>query len=506
MSPSKILSVLASVVLVAAAATAQAGLVAQYEFDEGSGLTAADAIGSADVTIQNNAAPGWTAGKIGPGALSFDGSDWAEAVGSPLNGTDTFSVTWWMKTTQGDKDAGIISSDDGGGARLMIWRNGGAVYANGGVAGLETTNFLNDDQWHQYTLSKENGVAWRVYRDGVEVDSSASNVGFVQGNGPLRFARHANAAEGARWPGTLDDVGLWDEVVAPERIALIHGLGRYSGVDQADTGIDNVLAAFAAGPGSSAVAGHHSWRYASAAELGNPAGVVGTTGGQNGVDTFLVLDTSGNGVQFNNPALSATIGAGVSIPLEGIDTAGAPRTNVDLGYTAVLSPGKYAAVEFTFAYGQDGTVIPFLAELVGDHEYRVLALGDEVAVTGTGTMTVDFGGDAVFDIDDPTRIYAGITNPPGADNPVYLDNGTATLTDHDGSPTLITSVGQLVGNFSNPNLGRTYAFEISLRLVPEPSTLGLAVPALGGLLLWGTRRRRGGGRAMNKRTLRPRLS
>jgi len=151
-------------------------------------------------------------------------------------------------------------------------------------------------------------------------------------------------------------------------------------------------------------------------------------------------------------------------------------------------------------------VIPFLAELVGDHEYRVLALGDPVAVTGTGTMTVEFGGDAVFDVFDPTRIYGGITNPTDSSNPVRLDDGTATRTDHDGSPTLITSVGQLVGGFSNPNLGRTYAFAISLRLVPEPTTLGLAVPALGGLLLWGTRRRRGGGRAMNKRTLRPRLA
>jgi len=250
MSPSRVVSVLALVVLAIAAATAQAGLVAQYKLDEGSGLTADDAIGSADLTIQNNATPGWTSAKIGSGALSFDGTDWAEAVGNPLDGTSSFSVSWWMKTTQGDKDAAIISSD--GSQRLMIWRNSTAVYANGFVSGLETTNFLNDGQWHHYTLTKENGVAWDIYRDGVLVDSSTGNNTFVQGNAPLRLARHSNASEAARWPGALDDVGLWDEVVSAQQIALVHGLGEYAGVDQADSGIDAVLAAFTAGPGSTA--------------------------------------------------------------------------------------------------------------------------------------------------------------------------------------------------------------------------------------------------------------
>jgi len=183
-------TVLGILAILLAFSPAQAALVSQYQFDEGAGLTVGDSIGSANVTVMNNATPGWTAGRIGSGALAFDGSDWAEAVGNPLNNSTSFSVAWWMKTAQGDKDAGIISSDDNSSRRLMIWRNGAAVYATGHVTGLETSNYLNDSQWHHYTLTKENNVAWRIYRDGIEVDNSTTNTAFTQGNGNLRFARH----------------------------------------------------------------------------------------------------------------------------------------------------------------------------------------------------------------------------------------------------------------------------------------------------------------------------
>ena len=87
-------------------------------------------------------------------------------------------------------------------------------------------------------------------------------------------------------------------------------------------------------------------------------------------------------------------------------------------------------MEFSFAYGQDGKVIPFLARLVGDNQHEVLALGDEVAVTATGETTVAFGDDDVFLLDTVTRVYAGFLNPSGSNNPVRYKNGTTTLTDH----------------------------------------------------------------------------
>ncbi|MBL7114823.1 MAG: hypothetical protein ISS35_03585 [Kiritimatiellae bacterium] len=86
--------------------------------------------------------------------------------------------------------------------------------------------------------------------------------------------------------------------------ALIHALGRYSGVALDDSSIDDVLAAF--GTTSSATAGGDLWVYKTAAELG--AGTtLGTSGGTAGVDAYVVLDTSGNGMQIGASASEGTV-------------------------------------------------------------------------------------------------------------------------------------------------------------------------------------------------------
>ena len=49
----------------------QAGLVAHYTFDEGSGTTAVDSSWSNTGTLQNGTT--WTSGKVGNGTLQLDG-------------------------------------------------------------------------------------------------------------------------------------------------------------------------------------------------------------------------------------------------------------------------------------------------------------------------------------------------------------------------------------------------------------------------------------------------
>lgn len=182
----------------------------------------------------------------------------------------------------------------------------------------------------------------------------------------------------------------------------------------------------------------------------------------------------------------ARAGAGVGIPQELVDNANGPRTNIDRSFTMTLDAGKYQVTDFEFATGQAGSVTPFLATFDGTN-YQVIAIGDTQTV-GAGNVNnlVAFGGSGTFDLTGTTTVFAGITNPVGTNNPVFLDNNTTTLTDHDSTPTALAGLGQILlrSDISNQNLPRTYAFSIAVELipVPEPATLSLLVLGAAGLL------------------------
>ena len=177
-------------------------------------------------------------------------------------------------------------------------------------------------------------------------------------------------------------------------------------------------------------------------------------------------------------ATAQSIGAGTGIELEVVDTPdGGPRINVDESYAVTLDAGVYQASSFSFAAGQDGDAIPFLATLTGDNpnEYEIIALGSQVDITGSPvTTTVPFGGANTFSLPASTTVFAGFTNSPDSPhNPVYLDNNTPETTDHDNDiEAPITAVGQLIGSPSSPmshaDLGRTYAFAVDVQQVTTP--------------------------------------
>jgi hypothetical protein len=361
----------------------------------------------------------------------------------------------------------------------MIWNNFGSVVyaATGGVGGLSTTTLVTNGQWHHYALTKQDGGNWTLYRDGVQMNISTATSTYVQGEAPFTFARHGRTDAGHLWPGTLDDVALWDEVLSPQRVALVAGLGSFAGVSANSNAIDTMLTTFTAGQGSSTTIEGRTWRYAPAAELRVASPAVGASGSVRG-SNYILLDSTGNGVLSTAVAPSVAAGAGTSIPLDAVDTPNGPRTNVDRSFTVFLEPGQYRATDFSFAYGQSGAAVPFLAKLVGDNQYEVLAVGDATAVTGSGMPTVAFGGTSLFGLETPTTLFAGFVNPTGSNNPICLDDGTTTITAHAGG--MPVSLGAILSGFGgNGALGRTYAFSINVAVAPEPTSLGLAL--LGGL-------------------------
>ena len=193
-------------------------------------------------------------------------------------------------------------------------------------------------------------------------------------------------------------------------------------------------------------------------------------------------------VNIAHAGFMASVGPGTSIPHNSLDgTAG--RTNVDLSNPVLLQAGDYTATFFNYDAGLASDVQPFVASANGVHSYLVLAAGDVRNLAGASeNQTVAFGGSNTFTLGAATTVYAGITS--SGLNPIPFDSlspGTYT-TDHDQSGSQVF-VGQTLASFNAPDNPRRYAFSISV--VPEPSSIVLAVAGIAGLLLAAWRKRTG---------------
>ncbi|MCC6679978.1 MAG: hypothetical protein IT445_03655 [Phycisphaeraceae bacterium] len=160
--------------------------------------------------------------------------------------------------------------------------------------GSDSTN-----TWHHvaYVMDATAGTV-AGYLDGILMTATNSwGMTFTtDGDG---VATSAPLSIGNIFDGRIDDAGQWDGAVAAEKIALIHGLGRFGGVTLNSSSIDDVLNVFNTA-GGSANAGGYTWSYAT----GLASSTVGAVGGDTAtLDAFIVLDSSGNGVQITASAL-----------------------------------------------------------------------------------------------------------------------------------------------------------------------------------------------------------
>lgn len=185
-------------------------------------------------------------------------------------------------------------------------------------------------------------------------------------------------------------------------------------------------------------------------------------------------------------AQSVPVGAGTSINNDATDSAGG-RINVDQNVPRTLQPGTYVATLFNFDAGVAGDVTPFLAvrpNAANTNAYVAIAVGTPQAIAAPGqNLSLPFGGSATFTLAATTQVFAGIAS--STQNPIPLANGAAS-TDHEGGGQAATSYFVTLGGnvppdgaFSNPDLGRAYAFSIDVQLVPEPSLAAVTLIGAG---------------------------
>ncbi|MHC1764675.1 MAG: LamG-like jellyroll fold domain-containing protein [Verrucomicrobiia bacterium] len=219
-----------STVEAAAGSTIPAGLKAYWSFD-GHLLDSADgfdgvARGSPDVAFADGVA-GF--GK----ALKLTGTNYVEIPGSSNAlqfANSSLSIAGWFKVETFDKDwQALIAKGEGTNYRIARRGNAGSIAYAGGVGeGADDVPSVNDGAWHHFvavTDATKSEFGTALYVDGVRHGVMADAAVLAAGTANLFIGENPEALN-RQFKGEIDDIGLWNRVLAPEEIAILYKGGQ----------------------------------------------------------------------------------------------------------------------------------------------------------------------------------------------------------------------------------------------------------------------------------------
>lgn len=205
------------------------GLVLHYKFDEGTGTTVSDSSGSNSGSLQGGAT--WNTGKVGTGAVQFDG------VNDNLQGaTSGFvassgSVSFWVKSDrQNSVDQYILSHrSPSGDSRLylLIPANTSDLIINiGNTLSIDSGVDILVGEWHHVILTWANG-SYKLYFDSV----LAKNGGFTGMNSISscfnigKFGGPSCTTNANYLFGSIDDFRVYNRDITQQEAIDLYSLG-----------------------------------------------------------------------------------------------------------------------------------------------------------------------------------------------------------------------------------------------------------------------------------------
>ncbi|HUG85298.1 MAG TPA: LamG domain-containing protein, partial [Euzebya sp.] len=163
-------------------------------------------------------------------AVQFDGSNDYATVARQI--ADDFSIEFWFKSTQGigtdpgwTQGAGLVDANVSGTNNdfgVSLRADGRVVAGVGGGGGdtsvVSSSSGHNDGDWHHvvFTRTRSTG-AFILYVDGVDVGTATNNTAALTASPTLVFGRAA--AGGNFYAGSLDEIAIYDTVMAPATVA-----------------------------------------------------------------------------------------------------------------------------------------------------------------------------------------------------------------------------------------------------------------------------------------------
>jgi hypothetical protein len=218
----------ASTVTVQAPPLANAiGLVAAYDFNEGSGATVSDSSGYGNAGTISGAT--WAAGRSGS-ALYFDGtSNWVTVENSPSLSLNTgMTLEAWVNPEWLYRWPTIVHKEEPTSGGLS-W----ALYASDNNAPPAVYSATPQDPWRHVTgpsllplnqwshvAGTYDGAALRLYVNGVLVRSIAATGSMTPSTGPLRIGGNAPSIPfgGQFFKGRIDEVRIYDHALSQAEI------------------------------------------------------------------------------------------------------------------------------------------------------------------------------------------------------------------------------------------------------------------------------------------------
>ena len=198
--------------------------VSHWKFDEGSGTTAYDSVGTNDGTVYGAT---WTTGQV-DGALSFDGiDDYVRTANNVFTNAQLASgatLSAWFNT---DSTAhGYIADNEG---YLTLGVN--HIYApnpnklcgivDGGHHRFFSSSDVTDNLWHHAAIVWDGTDTAILYLDGLNVSSGHSGPPTPdRKTRPFTIGAHSTIA--AYFNGTIDDVMIFDIALSAQEIQQLY--------------------------------------------------------------------------------------------------------------------------------------------------------------------------------------------------------------------------------------------------------------------------------------------
>lgn len=238
--------VLLSVIAFCLSSAVYADMIAHYTFDEGSGTTAYDTSGygfaaNAVFKHENNVlTPGdttlpnlnWTQGKIGTGALAFNGQSFLDCgTDGKFDLTTAYSVAAWIKCTDVEMDRwGYIANNATLGWRLSVhvdgFNDGDPTYVytspKADPVSIRSNVFapnIFDGQWHFVAGTYDKATGVKMYIDNIAYENSAGGIDiplstfntYIGANPEMVFN---NLTEDLYYFGIMDDVRIYNHKIS----------------------------------------------------------------------------------------------------------------------------------------------------------------------------------------------------------------------------------------------------------------------------------------------------